>query len=479
MSIVTRSAKLASGNVAINIQTSGSAIFTDLLDISSIKYEYDLIPTENEVSSYQFSPGTIDVRLSDDLSNGGSLYDALDSAIGTPLTSNRGYGNAKVILYAETMDGVSNYSFPFVLRFSDVKFDDKDKTVSLHLTPPNLQQRNVRDFFESSTNTKFNVVDNNNAATYTYNSALAGDYIESYVTQLNPSAITIVRLSQDPVSGTNIFQKKATIGSGTSALIVLEDKVATNQWNIANYDLYFADELVSRLAVGSGSIFGSAFGVNFFVARNDSSNTVSLTNNDVTDVSFEASTGDITKLIFTDIDSKYGYAENRSAPYIWTNGRSNIVEIFTPLPFPGQYIFVSVPENGKNGIVYNPVGSQNIKISPNVAPYVIGAIYNSTSLSMQLNIQVGGLDYATKSDRAPATNTAQKSYALASGADGYYTKRLRIDTEILGFDKLKPHQSISFDSSLDSRFQGRNFRPTALEYDLKADTVRITAYEIP
>lgn len=479
MSIVTRNAKLASGNVAINIQTSGSAVFADLLDISSIRFEYDLIPNAEEVEGLQAIPGSVSLKLSDDLSNGGSLYDALESAIGTPIVSganSNGYANANVLLYAETLNASSNYSFAFLLTFQNVQFDDKDKTVSLKLTPPKIQNRFVRELFTSATNVNLNVVDSLNAVNYVYNVTLAGDYINTYISNLNPQAQTnIIRFTPSTsYSLGTIFRTKLATISNTNLVSILEDRASTNQWNAGELSTRYADELVSRLAVSSGYIYGSAFNVNFFINRLDTANGVTLSEDEVTDVKFSQTLAESIKTINVGVNTATYFASNNAPPYIYRNNKfvSNAVFSPPPLDYPGVFITF----DGSNRTLYNPTGSQAISLIPDVSPYAITTSYVP-----------GGGGLATRSATFVAENTTavedltdagQKSYARATGADAYYNKILRIDTEILGFDKLKPHQTMNFDSSLDSRFQGRNFRPTTLEYDLKSDRVRVSAYEI-
>jgi hypothetical protein len=55
----------------------------------------------------------------------------------------------------------------------------------------------------------------------------------------------------------------------------------------------------------------------------------------------------------------------------------------------------------------------------------------------------------------------------------------RIETTILGVDKVKPYQVLRFDTDTPSRFQNKHFRPTSIKYNFKDDTIKITAYKIP
>jgi len=352
MSIVTRNAKLASGNVAINIQTSGSAVLTDLLDISSIRFEYDLIPNQEEITGLQAIPGSVSIKLSDDLSNGGSLYDALESAIGTPIVSganSNGYANANVLLYAETLNASSNYSFAFLLTFQNVQFDDKDKTVSLKLTPPKIQNRFVREFFTSGTNISLNAIDGTNSTNYIYNVTVVGDYINTYVSNINPQAsANIVRFTPTTsYSLGTIFETKGGLSNSDNTLVVLEDRTITNQWNAGELSVRYADELVGRLAAGSGYLYGSAFNVNFFVNRLDSGNGVTLNEDEVTDVKFVQTLGESIQTIDTLVDSAQSYASNRAIPYIFTNAQLKSNAVFSPPPLNYPGIFLTFDSSNK------------------------------------------------------------------------------------------------------------------------------------
>jgi hypothetical protein len=69
-------------------------------------------------------------------------------------------------------------------------------------------------------------------------------------------------------------------------------------------------------------------------------------------------------------------------------------------------------------------------------------------------------------------------YAQATGAWTANTSVYKIDATILGADKVRPYECIKFDNTVPLRYQGKHFRPTSLSYDLKADKVKVTAYQI-
>jgi hypothetical protein len=73
---------------------------------------------------------------------------------------------------------------------------------------------------------------------------------------------------------------------------------------------------------------------------------------------------------------------------------------------------------------------------------------------------------------------ASTMYAQATGAWTSNASVYKIDATILGADKVRPYECIKFDNTVPLRYQGKHFRPTSLSYDLKADKVKVTAYQI-
>jgi hypothetical protein len=69
-------------------------------------------------------------------------------------------------------------------------------------------------------------------------------------------------------------------------------------------------------------------------------------------------------------------------------------------------------------------------------------------------------------------------YAFATGAWTSNASTYKIEATILGADKVRPYECIKFDNTVPIRYQGKHFRPTSLSYDLKADKVKVTAYQI-
>jgi hypothetical protein len=71
---------------------------------------------------------------------------------------------------------------------------------------------------------------------------------------------------------------------------------------------------------------------------------------------------------------------------------------------------------------------------------------------------------------------AVDSYVASFGAKN----RLVVDVNVLGFDKIKPYDMVTFSSGseLPSTVTGKYFRPTSLEYDLFNNKLKAKLYYV-
>lgn len=472
MSIETRVAKLAAGNVYVNIETSGSAVFSDLQDMSSIKYDFDLTKPDNTVSTVQARIGSVQVTMFDELSNGGSLYESMESAIGTPV-SGVGFNNVNVSFYFEAL-GTSGYKrFPFVAKFPDMKFDDKRAITSFQLNPPILDT-NMKQYWAGGlplaqpSNVSYQRAwfDGITGRSVTYNSIGIGDFALHVIKQFNPTAGANILLPDSPQFFTNQTVLAASGTSTNNITAVLDYRVgdlASNTYLTGTVNNTRVINVLGSLAGLDGCIFGSAFDVNFFVARTNVSNLQTLTNNDVTDVKIS-----------------YG-----SSSY---NAITVSVQNFVPF-------WAEVGGNGRN-----PDGTTTVGASTPMWPdirqttefnrlYDFGAqniFFQTGTLHIQTgNYVPGSASYFSNINIAKTTPDPEDEFADASLAamrralktQSFISQQKIIQTEILGVDKLKPHQPFEFDASVGSKFSGK-YRPSSLEYDFKSDKIRVSAYQI-
>jgi hypothetical protein len=80
------------------------------------------------------------------------------------------------------------------------------------------------------------------------------------------------------------------------------------------------------------------------------------------------------------------------------------------------------------------------------------------------------------------TNTKIEMDLVNAGATAYQSSfpngGIKISGAIKGCTKLKPQQTMVFDSSVPARYQGKTFRPTYLSYNFVSDIIRFAAYQI-
>ena len=121
---------LYANNVYISIDTSGTDVTADLLDISTLDFEFDLIPSDTQVDAIGGIAGSITVELSERLSNRSSVYDCLEAAIGSydGLTTVT-VPMSNVTLYVQPRGSATVYQFPFDLRFTGVSVDEQSQQV--------------------------------------------------------------------------------------------------------------------------------------------------------------------------------------------------------------------------------------------------------------------------------------------------------------------------------------------------------------
>lgn len=472
MSIETRIAKLASGNVYLNIDISGSVVYAELEDISSIKYDFDLTKPDNTVNTVQARLGSVTVKMFDELSNGGSLYDSMEAAIGTPV-SGVGFNNVNVGLYFEALGSASNVKFPFVAKFPDMKFDDKRAITSFQLNPP-IFDTNMKQYWAGGlplaqpSNVSYQRAwfDGITGRSVTYNAIGIGDFALHVVKQFNPEASSNVYLPATPQYFTNQTVLAASGTSTNNITAVLDYRVGDLASNTFLVETVNNTKVINVLAAAAGldgCIFGSAFGINFLVDRRNVADLQTLTNNDITDVT-----------------TTYGA----------TSYNAITVQVQNFVPF-----WANVGGNGRNPDGTTTVGAAT-PMWPDIRQdtefnrlYDFGAqniVFQTGTLHIQTgNYVPGTASYYSNINIAKTTNDPEEEFAQRSLAamrralktESFISKQKIIQTEILGISKLKPHQPFELDASVGSKFSGK-YRPSSLEYDLKADKIRVSAYQI-
>ena len=472
MSIRTNPAKTAAGTIAVSIDVAGSPVNVDLLDMGPLTYEFDLVGSEDDVVVAGIQ-GDMQIRIDDRTSGASSAYDVMKADLGdyAGVASLRDAPRANVNMNFTPTAGGSTYGFRFDVQFAGLSFDERTNSTTIRMISrrpeTNVLQWNQNVVVNPSPRVNVSFYNGTAINSSNQNFATVGDFIETVIKEVDGQA------------GTNIYKTKIPEGHATAPFPRKSDikYVGIAPANvlapfIQGFDLAATTgekiyDLLPRFAGYEGAIFGSAFGVNFYTSRSVNIYNATLGAEDIEDVKLAEGPTGLQRVKMSVTNSR-----NRS--------------LFD------DYYYLG---NGNGTAAGFRFGSQNIAQSIvdakiGYAGLIGGMIYvGNVALNSNINTNaIKDLDAATdRGNRGRflrnVLNVAAREFALSRGViiadDGSINVGSRVDVTVLGSDTVKPHQVIKFDSSLPGRFQGKHFRPSSLEYDLKADKIRITAYEIP
>jgi len=472
MSLLVNPANVAAGLITINIDTASSPRNVDLLDVSALRYDFDLIGSEDDTSVAGIQ-GEMQIRVDDLTSVLTSAYDDLKAAVGdySGVENLSNAPKANATLNFTPRGSTTKYTFAFDVDFSGIAFDERTNSTSIRMIPrrPTTNAKQWTENVVRNPSPRVNVAFWNGTAINSSNQnfATVGDFIDTLVRELNPDSTTNIYDTRTiPNHETKAFPTRADI---KYTALVPANVLAPF---IQGFDLGLTISkeiypLLPRFAGYEGAIFGSAFNVNFYTSRSINSRNQTLTADDVEDV----------KLV-------EGPTGLRQVQMNVTNSANQAIS--------DDYFFLG---NGNGTAAAFPFGSQNIaqKIQDYKAGQTVGTgglIYVG-NVALHSNINTNAIpDLDAASDRGNRTiylenvlNVGAREFALSRGViiadDGTINIGARIEMTVLGTNTVKPHEVVKFDNSLPGRFQNRHFRPSSLEYDLKEDKIRISAYEIP
>ena len=221
---------------------------------------------------------------------------------------------------------------------------------------------------------------------------------------------------------------------------------------------FSAIEVFQDMAGIEGAIFGTGFSKNFYLNRIRDGETVTIDFGDIIDSGrqpyFSPLTGNVVQTIIDydkDGPSSFGdYTGDDGIPNLSPTGaespgaKSATSSLDIALA-PG-YPFMCKGQVNKDGGTVTVDGS-----------YTIAEGWQSDE-ELERNICIAGLT----------------AYLQALATRG---ERQVIEFEVFKATKIKPWDLVSFENAPD-KYSDRKFRPTSLEYDFVADTVKVTAYEI-
>jgi hypothetical protein len=211
---------------------------------------------------------------------------------------------------------------------------------------------------------------------------------------------------------------------------------------------------VISVAGMEGAFFGSAFSINFYTNRKNIRENVTLTNSDMSDIKIIRGSQQINA-----INVRITPSTGIGTDYVPTFGLAQTQLEGSPL---GSQFF------GLQLIAHRPQFSRGVLKDDVQTPLVSPAEYINCEL------------LSTGSSGAWNTNNVAIAGAITylGAFDLSAQTSERIETTILGVDKVKPYQVLRFDTDTPSRFQNKHFRPTSIKYNFKDDTIKVTAYKI-
>jgi hypothetical protein len=413
------------------------------------------------------------VKVWDQMSNRGSFYDSMEEYIGVYQNTDAvTFPRANVNVVWTTRSDGRQHKFPFSVAFGDIGIDERSQTTSIKLQP-------------RTTNINVGVWGDERAPLYASNEVAY--YYASQVRLSNIENCTlagvaiydIIMTLDSNTATSNIYETAKNIGRvqatgyyGTtnaefSAFPLLAEAasygngspVTMFMFNGASYPaLYDRNtqmlDVVKKYAAMEGAIFGSAFGVNFYMNRTINTHNVELTNADFEDFKFVS------------VPRAYN-----SVAYSMTRGNL----ILDGVGFENVNVFFDAWRDAPQ--------QQQFKFD-NFDPWLlIGCLefdggvnfpysYVNNTAAIQSNFAIANV----YQDSLLASSF--RAFAPPLGITATNRSALRIEATILGTDKLRPYECIKFDNTVPLRYQGKHFRPTSLSYDLKADKVKVTAYQI-
>jgi hypothetical protein len=207
--------------------------------------------------------------------------------------------------------------------------------------------------------------------------------------------------------------------------------------------------MLKSLAAIGGYIFGSAFGINYFVSRtaSDATYEVELFDDEILDVGKKPAPVFLRSIEINQLS-------NRA---VVGTGNFGIIE-------PTVRNIPTLVEASFERILY-PNSERSLIISQAAGyPFLNKGVYN---------------DALTRYDTNSLDNATMEQTLCQQGADSYalvYTGRdgLTIEVEVVGFDRIKPWSTVKFAS----RYPGAIFRISTLSCDFIADKCKLTLYQI-
>lgn len=458
MAITTAPAIFRSGTLSFSIGTANVGM-VEVSDISELSYDFDLKQAQSAINSIGIMPGSMTVSLWDNTSSGKSLYTILLGEIGTYSVSPP---TLDVTMSFTPYGASASNSFPFQLQFSGVKTDYKTGITQVLLLPPLQSDETYRSRYSNLGNTiagfdyatniyHVNVRATEGVTVTNYDGFLAGLFLEDYIRRLDPTAVSnVFNSGYDSVAMSPAkFSPPGYYGTKTAFVFTNIETGNISAVPLSLSNVPVRAKVFSATAM-EGAIIGSAWSVNFYVNRMTNTINKTLSNSDISDLSFVKNGREVNAI---NIYINTGNIPTSPSPtqIMFPTGQYEAGYFLAP-QFIGLDLQSHAPQMGR-GTDEGDNGDRNV--------------VNTDSTAATMNINVQGLA------RAGAV-----AYSFAFGS--YQGQAVeKIETTVQGVNRVLPHEVIKFDSSTPIDARNKHFRPSSLKYNFKDDTIKVTAYQIP
>jgi hypothetical protein len=411
------------GVINISINTSTDEVM-EVMSVGNIKYEYDIGTGQANLDRLFAIYNTVDIEIQGYSQKGTALFDYL---IGQTAT-------AKIVDMTLTTYESVLYRFRFTLSQDSIKYKSSTKIITL-LCNPIQPTQTVETVFQASPNDAFFPVSFVSGNSINASGIGALNFVKQTLDLINPNLSSVY--SSYPIQGTDLSPDSYMYLDNTTNLPTIGLTYGIVYKQIGGDTLSgIAIETLKSMAAVEGGIVGTGFDKNFYIQRLSTQYLATLTQNDVEELSFE-----------------YGYKPYASiAVTILTDSKSNLDQVTIleqynnealkkmDVNFPVPYLYKAEWETGV-------VGDTFITNIVTTADYEAGLAFNAVD-----------------------------SYVASFGAKN----RLVVDVNVLGFDKIKPYDMVTFSSGseLPSTVTGKYFRPTSLEYDLFNNKLKAKLYYV-
>jgi hypothetical protein len=434
-----------SGRVRFTIGGSATDTF-EVASFSPMRFDYGIDRGEPVIDTVRDSYGAITVNAFDQTENQRSLYDLIRAETdGQP---------GQMILESDGVD----YFFPFTIRKNGLRYDERERMTEILFSPPTIAETGVFALIDGA-GSDIKVFDGGGMSR-TANCVSAHVLVREVLEEFSSSASNLIRV--------NTVNQSYTLGPDTYNLVSLFDPTYTTNrvyFVVARFTNASVIGTFGRLAALQGAMYGSAFNTNFYVQRNNLQDTVTLTADDLDDITFIETSRAVRSLQLRLVN---------------TDTSGNPISNIRPDTIAERY-FNRLGAPIATPLVFDNDDDRRVSLGYNLGNNLEIGVYDGTGFNGDgvMNVIRNG----ATSDQQP------ESFLLgilpnSGGIDNYVTaygagsNRIKIKCVINDVFALKPWETFQFDTSVPLRYRNRVFRPSSMDYNFIDGTIRVEAFSL-